>query len=192
MCHKLLQDARLYSLLLMFDEDLAAEGRRGGCPTCGGRLDSGAYRRKPRGGPTLPAGYEWRHSFCCAVRDCRKRQTPPSVRFLGRRVYLGAVVVLATAMQQGVTRWRASQLRALLGVSSQTLARWRLWWSEAFVESAFWKVAKAVLSPPADESRLPHALLVRFAGDEVERLAGLLRFLSPLSTSAGYVADRRR
>jgi len=27
--------------------------------------------------------------------------TPPSTRFLGRRIYLGIIVVLATAMQQG-------------------------------------------------------------------------------------------
>jgi len=67
----------------------------------------------------LPAEYEydWRFSYSCATRTCRKRHTPPSARFLGRRIYLGAVVVLTTAMQQGVTPWRASQLRKLLGVS---------------------------------------------------------------------------
>ncbi|NLS97786.1 MAG: hypothetical protein GXX96_37065 [Planctomycetaceae bacterium] len=32
---------------------------------------------------------------------CRKRTTPLSVRFLGRKVYLGAVVVLVAAMRQG-------------------------------------------------------------------------------------------
>ena len=42
----------------------------------------------------LPDEYRYRFSFCCDRDGCRKRVTPPSVRFLGRRVYLGAVVIL--------------------------------------------------------------------------------------------------
>jgi len=37
-----------------------------------------------------------RFSLCCGARAVRKRATPPSVRFLGRRVYLGAVVIVAS------------------------------------------------------------------------------------------------
>lgn len=140
----------------------------------------------------LPEAYDWRFSYACATRTCRKRHTPPSTRFLGRRIYLGAVVVLATALQQGVTPWRASQLRELLGVSTRTLARWRTWWTEAFTESAFWKAAKAAFSPAVNEAEAPHSLLARFVGDPPEQLAGLLRLLAPLSTLAEYVPDRRR
>ena len=32
-----------------------------------------------------------------------------------------------------------------LGVSQQTLARWRVWWAEAFAESTFWKAACGLL-----------------------------------------------
>lgn len=181
-------------LLLKFDEDLAAEAKRGRCRGCGGRLDVGRYRRKPRVSPTvqLPDEYDWRFSYSCATRTCRKRHTPASTRFLGRRVYLGAVVVLATAMQQGTTRWRASQLRELLGVSVQTLARWRAWWDDAFAASSFWKAARAAFSPPVVDAEAPHSLLERFTGDQVEQLGALLRFLAPLSTTEAYVADRRR
>jgi hypothetical protein len=114
------------------------------------------------------------------------------VRFLGRRVYLGAVVVLAMALQQGASPWRVSRLRELFGVSRQTLARWRTWWREAFTESAFWKVAKAAFSPAVNEAEAPNSLLARFTGDERERLAGLLRLLAPLSTPDEYAPDRRR
>jgi hypothetical protein len=38
-----------------------------------------------------------RFSFCCDRDGCRNRATPPSVRFLGRKVYLGAVVMLISA-----------------------------------------------------------------------------------------------
>lgn len=192
MCHKLLGDARFYLLKLKFDADLADEARAAGCAVCGGRLDSAKYPRKPRGATTkLPEEYEWRFSFCCAVEGCRVRNTPPSVRFLGRRVYLGAVVVLAAAMQQGATPTRARRLRELLGVSLRTLARWREWWKTAFVESAFWKAAKAFFSPVVDESGSPLSLLERFGTDEEERLVALLRFVRPLSTPTGYVPDRR-
>lgn len=190
MCHRLLGDARFHLLQLKFDEDLAAVARVARCE-CGGRLDSANYPRKSRGGTTLPEDYETKFSFCCATEGCRLRNTPPSVRFLGRRVYLGAVIVLACAMQQGATPVRASRLRELLGVSLRTLARWRAWWRTAFVESAFWKAARAFLSPTVDESGFPLSLLERFSPDEEERLAALLRFVRPLSTPAGYVADRR-
>jgi hypothetical protein len=83
---KLLGVARLYALQTKYDEDLAEQARAGGCTTCGGRLDSARYARKPRGGTSeLPDDYQWRFSFCCAVEGCRRRRTPPSIRFLGRQ-----------------------------------------------------------------------------------------------------------
>ncbi len=179
---------------MKFDADLAAAEHRRGCQFCGGRLDRNGYPRKPRvpGWVTLPAEYDRRFSFSCATRTCRRRHTPPSARFLGRRVYLGAIVVLATAMQQGVTPWRQSRLRRELGVSRQTLVRWRTWWTESFAGSDFWKVAKAAFAPPVDEAAVPFALIMRFAGDAVAQLGAVMNFLSPLASPAGYVPDRRR
>ncbi len=113
------------------------------------------------------------------------------MRFLGRRVYLGAAVVLATAMQQGVTPARAQRLRELLGVDLRTLARWRAWWKTAFIDSDFWKAARALFSPPVNESDSPLCLLERFSHADEERLVALLRFVRPLSTPAGYVPDLR-
>jgi hypothetical protein len=106
-CHAILRDANLYTFLFQIDRDLAAEARAAGC-LCGGVLHSARYPRKPRGGPRgLGPEYETRLSFCCAKEGCRRRTTPPSVRFLGQRVYLGAVVVLVSAMEGGVTLKRA-------------------------------------------------------------------------------------
>jgi len=188
-----LLNAKLYALLLKFDADMAAEIQRQRCQQCGGRLDQGHFPRKPRVPPwvKLPAGYDERFSFSCAVEGCRKRHTPPSARYLGRRIYLGVIVVLATAMQQGLAPWRLSRLREELGVSSATLERWRTWWQEAFAESAFWKAAKAAFSPPVSAAGAPRSLLERFAGDDLEQLAALMRFISGLSTPDQYVPDRR-
>lgn len=106
------------------------------------------------------------------------------MRYLGRKVYLGAVVVLATAMQDGPTPRRAAQLQRLFGVSLRTLARWREWWRTAFAQSAFWKKARGLLARPVGEDRLPLSLLECFAGDEQSRLISLLRLLLPITTSS--------
>jgi hypothetical protein len=125
---------------------------------------------------------EKRLSFCCAA--CRKRLTPASVRFLGRRVYLGAVVVLATAMSSGITDRRSAKLRELFGVDRRTLQRWREWWREAFVQSALWIGERGRFRSPVNESDLPASLLGRFLGGMREELLAVLGFLSPLSASA--------
>lgn len=182
MCHALLSDPNFYRLLLGFDRDLARESVAEGCP-CGGKLHSARYPRKPRGGPAdLGPEYASRLSYCCAQEVCRRRTTPPSVRFLGRRVYLGAVVVLASAMEGGITVKRASRLREIAGVSVRTLRRWRVWWREAFVRTPFWRGAQGRFVPAVDPAALPTCLLDRFFGeDEQARVIAMLRFLTPLT-----------
>lgn len=183
-------------MLLRFDEDLAAKVRAAGC-ACGGRLDAAHYQRKPRGGPSgLGDDHDRRLSFCCAVEGCRARRMPPSVRFLGRKVFFGAVVVLATAMQQGPTKQGAGRLEKLVGVSRRTLVRWRDWWREAFRTSRFWRSLRCRFTPAVDETTLPLALLDRFGVAEHEqsdearaRLVALLRLLQPISTPPGLEAS---
>jgi hypothetical protein len=181
----ILQDARLYALLQRVDLDLAEGARAAGCVHCGAVLHRADYPRKPRGGPrTLGTEYDRRLSFCCAREGCRRRRTPPSVRFLGRRVYLGAVVVLVTALHHGLTGKRAARLRAQFGVDSRTLRRWQSWWREVFTASAFWKGAKGGFLPPVSRGRLPASLLERFRGqDEGAVLVATLRFLAPITTA---------
>jgi hypothetical protein len=108
-CHALLRDTSFFERLYALDLDLADQARIQGC-SCGGRLHQANYLRKPRGGPAgLLPDRERRLSFCCNRDGCRCRTTPPSLRFLGRRVYFGAVVVLLTAMAHGVTPRRAAE-----------------------------------------------------------------------------------
>ena len=181
MCHSLLQDPKLYALLLRIDQEQAAEARAAGCG-CGGALHSARYPRKPRGGPPgLGEPYQSRLSFCCA--QCRRRTTPVSVRYLGRRVYLAVVVVLACAMRAGLSGKRVVQLSSVLNVGLRTLERWRRWWLEDFVHTPFWRAACGSFMPPVLTPSLPASLLGRFSGDELPtRLVQSLRFLAPLST----------
>ena len=172
MCPNVLGDSRLYALLLKFDEDLAAHARASGC-ACGGVLHSACYGRKPRGWVVAqPEGYDRRRSFCCADDGCRKRTTPPSVRFLGPKVYLGAVVTLVTALRHGANARRAAELRRAIGASRRTLARWRTWWREIFTATSFWLVARALWLPAVPTAELPASLLDRF----VEARGGCVSF----------------
>jgi hypothetical protein len=180
-CHALLGDAKLYVHLLRIDRDLAAAERAGGCPACGGRLDVADYLRKPRGGPAvLPAEYERRFSFCCDA--CRRRVTPPSVRFFGRRVYLAPVFLLVSAMQGALTARRLARLHDLFGVDRRTVIRWRQWWRESFPMTAFFRAMAGRFIPAMAIARLAGALLARFSGSTRDRVIAVLRFLSPLST----------
>jgi len=181
---RLLQDRTFYEMLARFDGDLAAEVHARGCP-CGGRLHRASYPRKPRGGPAdLGPAYDWRHSFCCAREGCRRRSTPASLRFLGRRVYLGAVLILVSLMAHGLTGARLTRLRDTLGgsLSVRTIGRWRTWWRDAFPRSPFWRQACGRFAPPVDRTHLPATLLARFPAPTLGgRLRLLLTFLAPLT-----------
>ena len=179
-----LGDAKFWRALLRFDEDLAAEAQAQGCLLCGARLHSARYPRKPRGVARALLGedYEWRLSFCCAREGCRVRTTPPSVRFFGRRVYLGALVLLISALSQGLTVKRRAQLRAQFGVDERTVRRWRRWWLEVFAATPWWCGAGGQFVPPVDLAQLPGSLLERFVAPEpAARLLDALCFLTPLS-----------
>lgn len=181
-----LEDVRLHEMLLRLDQDLARAAQAARCGWCGGRLDRADYARKPRGAPAgLGAEHALRLSFCCAAEGCRRRASPPSVRFLGRRVYVGAAVVGITALAEGSSREEVRALRTWLGLSARTLSRWRRWWREVFAESAFWRAARGRLDTPLSAAALPGALLRRFAGDVQARLVAGLRFLCPITTAAG-------
>lgn len=180
----LLADGRLYELLQRCDEDLAAEQRACGCPRCGGMLHWARYPRKPRGFVGLDPEYGWRLSFCCAREGCRKRATPPSLRFLGRKVYLGAVVVLISALRCGVTPARMRYLEERVGVSRRTVMRWRRFWCEQLIATPFWRAASAQLVPPVQHAQLPASLLERFAGSARDQLVSALRFIAPITTES--------
>ena len=177
----LLQDARFFDFLFQCDRDLVAAVRAGKCGQCGNALHVANYPRKPRGGPGADLASVVRLSLCCAREGCRKRHTPPSLRFLGRRVYWGAVFVLIGVMWHGATVASLGRLRDLIGVSGRTLTRWRNWWRTLFARSPFWKAARASVGSTITASDLPHALFQRFLGAPKERLLALLKFLSPLS-----------
>lgn len=178
----ILADPHLEVTLSRIDQDLAEQTRSGGCRHCRGRLHSARYRRKPRALRGLDPRVCHRQSYCCSRQHCRRRTTPPSVLFLGRRVYLAVVVVLVTAMTQGISGRRLRGLRTQLGVDRRTLERWRRWWVETFPATRWWKARRARLHPPIDEGLLPRSLVSRFdAEEDFDGIVSVLRFLSPIA-----------
>lgn len=171
------------------DADLAEAERVKGCRHCPeGKLHRSDYKRKPRGVPSWPDEPK-RISFCCDCEGCRRRHTPPSVRFLGRRVYGGVVAVLIPAMRHGLKPERVAQIRQALDlkIDRRTLERWRQWWLGLFVGSTFWKEARARFMPPLCPKTLPLSLCLSFAVEERrDRLLELLKFLSPITTPAAW------
>jgi hypothetical protein len=181
MCHIPLLDASFHAFLLCIDEDLVAETRAGRCQRCGGVLHKRRYPRKPRGGGLIDLGRgpHFRLSLACA--KCSKRHTPPSVRFLGQRVYLAVAVVLASALHSGLTGRRAAQLTECLRVPRRTIERWRAWWLQGFAKTRFWSNARARFMPPVAAGALPASLLERFEGPDLSsQVVAALRFLIPL------------
>jgi len=133
-CQNHLANPKLYRFLEQIDLDLAEIERANGCRYCSGKLHRANYKRKPRGAESWPEEPK-RCSFCCDQEGCRRRHTPPSVRFMGRRVYAGFVVVLVSAMTHGLKPKRVAELRKTLGIDRRTLERWRQWWLGLFIES---------------------------------------------------------
>ncbi len=184
MVHGMVADAKLCARLLEIDEAVAAEVQGLRCPHCGGRLDRGDFPRKPRGGAFAAAGegFHRRISLCCAADGCRRRQTPPSVRFLGRRVYLGIVVLLASVIASTSPIASASTIRESTGVATRTVCRWVSWWRLTSISGALFTVAASRFVPALDLDRLPASLFERFViGSDHDRLVAAMRWMSPWS-----------
>jgi hypothetical protein len=103
----------VWEFLKQIDYKVASKVKALGCRHCSGMLDWASFPRKPRGIET--AEDVRRASLCC--RDCRRRVTPDSVRFLWKKVYILLVVALEPE-------------RGLLGVCRRTVARWREFWGK--------------------------------------------------------------
>ena len=180
MWHELLSDDKFSAILFEVDEGLSDSERQRGCSRCSGPLHRADYPRKARGLAEAVLGrFERRFSFCCA--RCRKRHTPPSVRFLGRRVYVGVAMLVGALIALAVTLAEAVRVT---GARGRTVARWIGFFQRELQGTRFWCAAQGSFSPPPDARGMPATLVERFAfADPSERLLGFLKFVTPITVS---------
>lgn len=179
--------------LVDIDEGICARVAAAGCLLCGGPLHRSDYPRKPRGGLLAGGGeaFCWRLSLCCGWSGCRRRSTPPSVRFLGRRVYLGAAVILAGIASQVLATRR--EVKRATGIPARTVRRWQTWWRTRFPEGRLFQEERGRFLPPLVIAELPTSLVERFdrAGrDLAEAVVRTLGFLAPLTTASVWDGAR--
>jgi hypothetical protein len=108
--------------------------------------------------------------------------TPPSLRFLGRKVFFGALVLLLPVLRDSPTPERLARLRDTFAVSARTVRRWCRFWKEAFVASRVWQAARGLFATPVATERMPRALVEAFAkgGDVEGRVVAVLRLVSSI------------
>lgn len=187
MWHETCLEGAVFAALVVIDQSFADAARALGCPTCGGALHTRNFQRKPRGGLMAAAGEKYcrRHGLCCSREGCRRSTLPPSVRFLGRRVYL-EVAVLLSCLQALISGMGDGM--PIVGVPVKTVRRWLSWWTSTFPLSPAWQWMCGRLMPPVDQTQLPRSFLQRVAeglGDEPdvgEVLTVAARWLAPLTT----------
>ena len=172
-----------FDLLIQADKETVRQVALGKCLACEGPLYRSDYRREPRGALVAGAGEEMviRFSLCCGREGCRKRATPPSLRFLGRRVYLGAVVIVAAMLAQALG---AKEARRATGVPTRTTNRWLGWWQNAFISTDVFMAVCARLVGVAVKD-VPLAIVLRLGDTIEERVRRLLEWLRPLTTGSG-------
>ena len=178
-----------FALLVRADEAMTQRVAAEGCPRCRGPLHRSDYARKPRGALIAPSGEAVvrRFSLCCGREGCRKRAAPPSVLFLGRRVYLGAVVIVASMIALALRA--ASEVRRRTGVPARTTRRWLGWWQGPFLDTETFVTLCARLIG-VEVGRVPESIVGQLGGTLPERVRSMLGWLSPLTT--GSVPDGAR
>lgn len=172
-----------FERLRAIDAEITAKVASEGCRFCGGRLHRGDYTRKPRGGLVAVAAEAFgrRFSLCCGREGCRRRTTPPSVRFLGRRVYVGAVVIIASVV--ALALGAASAARRATGVPARTTRRWLRWWRGPFITTpVFVDIAARMVA--VDRLRLPASVIEAMTPSPEVRVRKLLGLIAPLTTSS--------
>jgi hypothetical protein len=174
-----------FAALFRIDEEVARQVALRRCLRCGGgALHCGNFDRKPRGALIAPGGEEFvvRLSFCCGREGCRRRTTPPSLRFLGRRVYLGAVVIVASIV--GRALGLVAESRRATGVPVRTTRRWLGWWQGPFISTeVFVTVCARLIGVAVDE--LPASIFSQLPGSPPEQVRAMLELLAPLTTGQG-------
>ena len=94
--------------------------------------------------------------------------------------------LLISALRQGPSARGPAVLQKRIAVDRRTIALRHSWWTDIFPASIFWKVARARCVHLVKPTELPRTIVEAFRAESMERMAALLRFLSPLGGSRRF------
>ena len=181
MLSELLKKKNLFHRLYAIDKNIAEQYRKRPCPHCGGPLHFANYPRKPRGEPDgISEEFFIRFSFCCGREGCRRRLIPPSCRFLDRKVYWHAAILVIISEYQNKDL-NIFKLGKLFNVSRNTIARWICFYHDIFPYSPEWQKIRGQVDARIKNTELPSNLVNHFIDLKSCAKNGLiscLRFLS--------------
>lgn len=185
--------ASFWLMLYAIDQKIAKKFQSKPCQRCGSNLHKNNFPRKPRGIPLeFEVHFSSRFSFSCG--RCDKRATPPSARFLGRKVYISLFVVLIPYLV--LTNLNTANFFSKLinlppnTFSPVTLKRWLRWWDNV-PYSRIWKKIRGNLGPNMDNLALPLFLIEQFQIQEVDPsliMMAMLGFLSPMAVPIDFLS----
>ncbi|MCX6129487.1 MAG: hypothetical protein NTX25_10550 [Proteobacteria bacterium] len=141
----ILDDSSFFQILQSYDVDICKALQANDCSHCGGKLDASHYQRKLR-------GIEWaelteecsrRYSLCCRDEGCRKRSTPLSLRFAGRKVYCSLLIMLFTLLKERGDGKAQRRLQKDFGLSAMTARRWTRLFQSALAASHWARAMRA-------------------------------------------------
>jgi hypothetical protein len=101
------------------------------------------------------------------------------------------VVAVATVVSHGADRGALRLLRQQLGVSWNTVKRWKTWWQQ-LTGSAFWQRIRGTLPVDLEFGDLPKSLLDRFEGTAADRMQRLLELLAPITGGFPVTLQEKR
>ena len=176
------------TLLFRIDKKIADHFHRN-TTCCGKKIHRGNFPRKPRGIPEeVEELFNYRFSFNCQVRNCRIRYTPISLRFCGRKVYVGLVAILH---QYPALNYFLSLLYSSMSIrpSPITIKRWAMWWEKDLPMSKIWIDLGGQV--PANTTKAPivnflMSIFLQKFNTDAKALFKTIFFLGPISVPDNY------
>ena len=183
--HNFFKESRFHLLLSSIDEEIGLSTRLVGCNYCGGILHRADYPRSPIWISTeLRVYYDERISFCCNNNKCRKRTTPPSVRFFGRIWVPGPLFIIISLLTDGISLRRIESIKRRFGIDIKlsTWMRWREWWLSKFPQTKFWQQNMGIVSINLKpDYPFPKTFLILYCGAIEAKILALIKFLLPMT-----------
>jgi ribosomal protein L40E len=166
----------------------------GECRKCHSKnLRYHSYVRKVRWGPfefcisvEILEQFTYRHSSKC--RDCGAQNTPASVRFLGRKVHAGLLVLIVILFLEELPA-DARILQYLLGpdLMLRTALRWLHWLNDTVVQSPIWKIVQGAIGVVGSVKGLVAQFRPQFESTEGS-FPAILNGISPITIPQHYRA----